>query len=164
MLSTFLFKILFIIGLYFEEGSQLVPGEVTVRDNRMTRDINMTAQMSRARTHYESAITGTLTFTGDWPETIESVYVVASLEPLSIIQLPGLLDLYIGDAVPIPTDQNTADYRINVPPDTYEFVAIIAFESNGAIGLESIKGTYDSKITIPDNTTVIENIDITVAY
>ncbi len=148
-----------IIGVYFIGDDSLSPGIVEVPEDSMATGIDIVADFSRARSHFESSISGTLLFNGDWPENADNLFVVASLVPL-FPELPTLLDLYISSSIPIGLD--SVDYEISVPPDTYNFLAVILLEQNASIGLNSIKGLYVEPITVPDNAAQVGNIDITV--
>ena len=147
-----------IIGVYFVGKDSLTPGVVEVPEDTIVTDIDIVANFKRARPHFESSISGTLTFDGDWPEGAENLFVVASLEPL--FPLPTLLDLYISSNIPMGLD--SLEYEISVPPDTYSFIAVILLQQNMSIGISSIKGLYVDPVVVPDNTSHVENIDITV--
>lgn len=147
-----------IIGLYFLGADSLSPGVVEVPRDSMVIGIDIGANFKRARPHFESSISGTLHFENDWPEKAQDLFVVASLKPL--LPIPTLLDLYISSSLPIGLD--SVAYRISVPPDTYQFLAVLLLEENAAIGLTSIKGLYNNFVLVPDATAQVGNVDITV--
>ena len=156
-----------IIGVYFVGEDFLAPGQVNVPKNTVVSNVNIVANFKRARSHFESSISGTLYFHGQWPEGAEDLFVVASLAPFSFTKLPNLLDLYISSALPVGLD--SVDYEISVPPDTYSFLAVVVLERDVPIGLSSIKGIrgepfWGGAIVVPNDTARVTDIDITVDF
>ena len=156
-----------IIGVYFAGSDSLTPGQVNVPEDVLVSGINIVANFKRARSHFESSISGTLYFHGQWPKEAESLFVVASLVPFSFTKFPTLLDLYISGSLPVGLD--SVNYEISVPPDIYRFLAVVVLEHNEPIGLSNIKGIrgepfWGGPIVVPDNTAKVKNVDIDIYF
>ena len=110
-------------------------------------------------------ISGTVTFSGEWPATAVEVRPVTST-----VFPPEMDDILYGDSIPV--DASTYKYEFELPPGTYKIFGI-AWRNEGADwNYPSFCGTYYSKedddslapsfITIPDENTVVSRVNIGV--
>lgn len=156
-----------IIGIYFPTSDHFSPGTVTIPDkNTLVDSITIDANLNNARLRVDSAIKGMLRVKGDWPGGAESVLVVASKTVLPT----SLLDIVFG--APIAAGFDSTTYSLSVQPATYRLIGALVTETGKSIGIESIKGLYRKNpgdflpgaIAVPTDTTVAENIDITLDF
>lgn len=116
-------------------------------------------------TSISHGVTGTVTFTGEWPATAVEVCPVTSL-----VFPPEMDDILFGD--PIPVDTTTYEYAFELEPGTYKIFGM-AWRNEGADwNYPSFCGTYYSKqdddslapsyITIADENSVVTRINIGV--
>jgi hypothetical protein len=108
-------------------------------------------------------IEGTITFTGQWPETPEEIHVVAALD----FPIKSFADLKQGSSF---EDNGTVSYSLELASGFYKFIGVIWKPQGGNWGLASICGVYtnDQDFRTPegvllntDNQTVT-GIDISV--
>ncbi len=153
-----------IIGLYFTGSNRFQPGSVTIATRKdMIPDIDITADLSKARRNVNSGITGRIFIQGEWPETVTSVLVVASSKLIP----QSLLDIQFG--FPMTTPFDTTMYRLSLQPRTYPLIGVLALETDQPISLSSLRGIYyespgdlfPGTITLPDDSTVVGGVDIT---
>ncbi|MBN2356671.1 hypothetical protein JXO59_11210, partial [candidate division KSB1 bacterium] len=149
-----------IIGLFFPTSNHLSPGKVEIPDREtMLENIDMEADLSKAKRKVDSTIEGKLRVQGTWPENAQSVVMVASTAPF----LPtSLLDLSF--ALPMQPGFDSTYYHINVQPGTYHLIAALLIKEGESIGLNSMAGNYFSLngIKVLTDTTHVRNINITV--
>ena len=111
-------------------------------------------------------ITGTLTFTGQWPATPVELRLITSAKfP------PVMSEVVFRDSIPL--DSSTYSYQLELEPGTYKLVGI-AWRTDGAEwNFPSICSFYfagttpedslaPAPVTIPDDTTVIRRINMKV--
>lgn len=156
-----------IIGIYFPTENKFSPGSLSLPDkNTVVQSINIEADYSKAKKNVKSYISGTLTVNGNWPENATSVLVVVS----PTLVPSGLLDVTFGQ--PIEAGFETAAYSLNVQPGKYGLIGCLVLKQDEPIGIQSINGIYYKKqgdlfpgsVTIPTDTTRIENIDISINF
>ena len=156
-----------IIGIYFPTDDHFSPGRVTIPDRDTVVDsIDIVAELSKARPNVDSAIEGQLKISGDWPETAQSVLVIASESILP----PGLLDIIFG--TPIEAGFDSTTYMLSVQPGTYRLIGALVIEQDKPIGFESIKGIYKKKpseilpgvVIVPTDTTRVTDVNITIDF
>ncbi|MBN1472848.1 MAG: hypothetical protein JW925_13825 [Syntrophaceae bacterium] len=110
-------------------------------------------------------VTGTVTFTGEWPANAAEVRPVTSM-----VFPPEMDDIIFGDS--IPADTSTYNYEFELDPGTYKIFGI-AWRNEGADwNYPSFCGTYYSKedddslapsfITIADENAVVKRVNIGV--
>jgi hypothetical protein len=110
-------------------------------------------------------VTGTVTFTGQWPAKADEIRLVTSK-----VFPPQMSDIMYG--VSIPVDSLTYDYEFELDPGTYKIFGV-AWRSEGAAwNYPSFCGTYYSKedddslapsyITIADDKSVVSRVNIGV--
>jgi len=110
-----------------------------------------------------SGVSGTITFTGEWPETAAEVKLVtAKVFP------PEMSEIIYGASIPV--DASTYDYEFDLEPGEYKLLGV-AWRNEGADwNVPSIcnfyyaKGNYlaPASITVNDNNHVVSGIDINV--
>jgi hypothetical protein len=153
-----------IIGLYFTGANRFQPGSVVIGTRQeMISNIDITADLSKARRTVNSGIAGRIVIEGEWPETVTSVLVVASSKLIP----QSLLDIQFG--FPITTPFDTTMYRLSLQPGTYPLIGVLALETDQNISLSSLRGIYyetpgdlfPGTITLSDDSTVVEGVDIT---
>ena len=156
-----------IIGIYFPTEDHFTPGQVTVaKNNAMVDSINVQADLSRARLAVESAISGTLNVSGEWPPGAQSVIVAASEKLLPT----SLLDIVF--AMPIKAGFESAPYSLNVQPGKYALIGALVIESGKSISMQSVAGYYKKKptdimpgsVVVADDTSHVEDINITITF
>jgi hypothetical protein len=156
-----------IIGIYFPTENKFSPGNLSLPDkNTVVESINIQADFSKAKKNVESYLSGTLTVNGNWPENATSVLVVASP---SLVP-GGLLDITFGQ--PIEAGFETAAYSLNIQPGKYGLIGCLVLREDEPIGIQSINGIYYKKpgdlfpgsVSIPTDTTRIENINISINF
>ena len=112
-----------------------------------------------------SRISGTVTFTGDFPANTDQVRVAvtATFPPRDIKELTFSNALTLGPQ---------ADYEIFLPPATYEVIAVFWKEKNQSWNISDVIGVYGGTfvgdlliptfkpVTLPDASASVENIDI----
>ncbi|NQT26968.1 hypothetical protein HQ585_16550 [candidate division KSB1 bacterium] len=110
-----------------------------------------------------SAITGTIQFSGEWPETAEEIRIVASTAfP------PSLEEMIVGEE--LPADVELYNYRFDLRPDTYKIVGVVWRAAGTQFDLLSVCGVYfagtdtlaPSEVVIPNDTSLIQDINIRV--
>ena len=156
-----------IIGIYFPTDNLYTPGQVTVPDrNTMIDTIDITADLSKAKKHVESRITGKLTVKGAWPSTATSVIVAASQKLLPL----GLLDITLSQPIAAPFDSE--DYSFSAQPGIYPLVGVLVLEEGVPLGFESIRGIYRTdpddvlpgRVIVADDSAVVTDIDIVINF
>ena len=114
-------------------------------------------------TKISHGITGTLTFTGEWPANAAEVRVVTST-----VFPPEMDDIIYGNEIPVDTSKY--DFEFELAPGTYRFVGL-AWRNEGADwnfpGICSYYVSEDDSlspvsITIADDTMVVKDVDMTV--
>ena len=116
-------------------------------------------------TTISSGVTGTVTFTGEWPANAVEVRPVTST-----VFPPEMDDILFGDTIPV--DASTYNYEFELGPGTYKIFGM-AWRNEGADwNYPSFCGTYYSKedddslapsfITIADENTVVTRVNIGV--
>jgi hypothetical protein len=146
--------------LYYSQSvGGVVIEEITVAENETKNGPDFNLQIGLKN----SGLAGTVTFKGNWPETAEEVRIITSKTfP------PEMDELIIGESIPPSADRY--QYLFNLEPATYSIVGVVWRPQNADWDLLSICGFYftegDSlapgEVVIPDDQTVVENIDITV--
>jgi hypothetical protein len=156
-----------IVGIYFPTSDQFSPGVVEIKDRTTwLENIDITADLSKARRKVESSISGTLRVTGAWPANAQSVIIGASptLLPTS------LLEITLSQPIAPPFDTTT--YTLQVQPGTYRLIGALVIMEGESIGMQSIKGVYYNKPTdilpgsveVADDKTKVENVDINIEF
>lgn len=149
-----------IIGYYFPTANHLSPGKLEIAGrSTMIEDVDISANLGKAKRKVASVIEGTLRTQGTWPANSQSVVMVASTAPL----LPtDLLDLQF--AVPIAPGFDSISYKISVQPGTYHLIAALLIREGESIGLGSIAGSYFSLggLVVPTDSTQVHGVDITM--
>jgi len=108
-------------------------------------------------------ISGTVTFTGEWPQDAADVRVVAGMD----FPIQNFDDLVMSDAI---ASEGSVSFSLEVESGTYDFVGVIWKPANGEWNLAGICGIYtmDSEFGAPAGVTVdsdnptAEGIDISV--
>ena len=113
-----------------------------------------------------SRISGTVTFTGDFPADTDQVRVaVAEAFPPKDIK-----ELTFSNA--LPRGESQAEYEIFLPPSTYEVIAVFWKEKNAPWNISDVVGVYGGTfvgdfliptfkpVTLPDADASVESIDI----
>lgn len=137
--------LLSICGFYLSKDDSLAPAEVIIPDDTtVIRGINMVVNRSKARKITDTKITGSITFTGTWPEDISEARVIAStkfkIDPP--MELPTLLDLGFSETIaPGTTEYN---YEIKAFPGTFEAAAVIFFKEGQTLSIDDI--FYSSQV------------------
>ncbi len=156
-----------IIGIYFPTDDHFSPGRVSIPDRETRVDsINIEADLSLARRKVDSAIEGTLTISGDWPEDAQSILMIAS----TTILPTSLLDIIFG--APIEVGFDSTAYSLSVQPNTYRLIGALLIQKDEPISFDSIKGVYKKKpsdffpssVSVPTDTTRAAGIDITIDF
>lgn len=156
-----------IIGIYFPTDDHFSPGKVSIPDKQTLVDsVDIAADLSLARLKVNSAIEGTLSVTGDWPESAQSVLMIAS----KTILPTSLLDITFG--VPIEVGFDSTAYSLFVQPATYRLIGALVIEKDKSIGFDSIKGVYKKKpsdffpasVSVPTDTSRATGINITIDF
>lgn len=156
-----------IIGIYFPTDNHFSPGVVTIPDkNTMVDSINIEADLSLARRKVDSAIEGTLTINGKWPDNASTVLMIAS----KTILPTSLLDITFGS--PIEAGFDSVAYSLSVQPDTYRLIGALVIQDNEPLGFDSIKGIYRKKptdffpssVSVPTDTTRVTDINLTIDF
>ncbi len=113
-----------------------------------------------------SKITGTITFYGDPPPHTDEVRV-AVVKDFPPNNIKSLLFSNM-----INYRQSTAEYELYLPKGTYDVVAVLWKEHNQSWNISNVIGVYGGgfidglliptykSVTIPDNNTIVDNIDI----
>jgi hypothetical protein len=113
-----------------------------------------------------NGITGTLTFTGQWPATpVELRLITSTVFP------PEMDQVIFHDSIPI--DSSTYFYQLEIGPGTYKLVGIAWRTEGAAWNFPSICSFYfagttpedslaPAPVTIPNDTTVIKRINMKV--
>lgn len=110
-----------------------------------------------------SGVTGVISFTGDWPAKAAEVRLVTSK-----VFPPEMSDVIFGDSIPM--DTASYFYQFALEPGSYKFVGV-AWRNEGAEwNFPSLCSFYFSSedslapltITIPDNSTIIPNVNMKV--
>lgn len=113
----------------------------------------------------ESGISGTITFTGDWPENTDEVTVVAATKfPPSSLE-----EIVLSE--PLPLGRDSVDYVIYHPPLDFAAVGVVWKEKDQPWDVTNIIGIYfppedgpglnPAGVSIPDKNTLVSSIDIT---
>jgi hypothetical protein len=146
--------------LYYSQSvGGVVIEDLTVAENESKTGPDFDLQIGPKN----SGLAGTITFTGDWPETAEEVRIIAAATfP------PEMNELIIGESVPVTSDKY--QYLFNLDPATYRLVGVVWRPQGANWDLLSICGFYFSggdslapgEVIIPDGNTVVNNINIGV--
>lgn len=156
-----------IIGIYFSGNDKFSPSPVVIPDRQaMIPDIDIRADLSRAKFAVSSALTGEIAVTGEWPETAESILIIASQNVLPT----GLLDIQFSQPITAGFDSTT--YHFTVQPGTYRLIALLLLEEDKPLGVESIKSFYranpsspfPSAVTVSTDTTIVDNINMILDF
>jgi hypothetical protein len=156
-----------IIGIYFPTDNHFSPGKITIPDkSTLVNNIDIHADLSKARRKVDSAIQGMLKVNGSWPVGATQVLVVAS----PTILPTSLLDVVFG--VPIAAGFDSSAFSLSVQPGTYRLIGALLIEENKSIGVESIKAIYKKKptdflptsVVVPTDTTVVRGIQLTLDF
>jgi hypothetical protein len=156
-----------IIGIYFDSEDHFNPGDVTVASRQqLINNINIDADLAKAKLAVKSGIEGTLHIKGLWPSGSQSILLAAS-RPI----LPsGLLDISLGTPVSAPFDSTR--YFLSLQPGTYRLVGALLIQEGVSLGISSLVGLYYKKpgdlfpgtVIIPNDTTRIRNINFTIDF
>ena len=142
-------------------------GKIIIPDkNTLVNNIDIHADLSKARRKVDSAIQGMLKVNGPWPDGATQVLVVAS----PTILPTSLLDVVFG--VPIGAGFDSSAFSLSVQPGTYRLIGALLIEENKPIGVESIKAIYKKKptdflpasVVVPTDTTVVRGIQLTLDF
>jgi hypothetical protein len=156
-----------IIGIHFKGNDRFSPSLVEIPDRRsMITDIDVQADLSRAKFAVSSQIRGSISVTGEWPSTAESVLIIASQNVLPT----GLLDIQFSQ--PIEAGFDSTNYTFTVQPGTYRLIAVLLLQSDTPLGVESIKNFYRSNpnspfpgsVTVNTDTSVVDNINMILDF
>ena len=110
-----------------------------------------------------SGVSGTITFTGNWPAPAEEVRMVAATTfP------PNFEEIIPGESIPV--DAASHNYFFELRPDTYRLIGVIWRAEGTNFDLLSICGFYfegenliaPGEVVIPTDVSIIENINIEV--
>lgn len=112
-----------------------------------------------------SGISGTIHYVGNWPQNTAEVRIVAATK----FPPTDLNDLIIGDILPNGNDSSA--YTFYLDPGDY-YLGLVWRGRDAAWGIQSIFGIYleagesfsPGLITVPDNKTIINGIDITADF
>ena len=113
----------------------------------------------------ESGISGTITFTGDWPENTDEITVVAATKfPPSSLE-----EIVLSE--PLPLGKDSVDYVIYHPPLDFAAVGVVWKEKDQPWDVTNIIGIYfppgegpglnPANVSIPDKNTLVSSINIT---
>ena len=155
-----------IFGIYFEPDQPFSPGQINVPDaSIMVDEKNIEADFSKAKAVSASKITGTLRFSGAWPDSVEDVRVIASLE----FPPTSLLDLSFSNGIPAYVD--SASYYIPVSPGIYKAVGVVIKQKNQPWSVNNIVALYLKEnsflwqeVVVPTEESQIEEVDIDVVF
>ncbi|NLP12257.1 hypothetical protein GX408_17800 [bacterium] len=156
-----------LIGLYFDGDNPFNPGKVHVRSrDQLVENINIEADLSKAKRKVASGIDGLLRIHGAWPAASQSLLMVAS-QPIVPF---GLLDVSLGQPMEVPFDSSR--FFLNLQPGTYRLVGALLIEKGVDIGLTSVVGLYYKKagdlfpgaITIANDSTIIRGVTIHIDF
>jgi hypothetical protein len=146
--------------LYFTQNiGGLVIEDLDVGDNETVEGPDFNLEIGPIN----SAITGTIQFTGEWPETAEEIRIVAST-----VFPPAMEDMIVGEE--LPADAGLYSYRFDLRPDTYKIVGVVWRAEGTQFDLLSVCGVYfagtdtlaPSTVVIPNDTSLIQDINIRV--
>ena len=114
----------------------------------------------------QSGFSGTIRFSGPWPESTDQVMVVAATKfPPSNIQ-----EIVQGE--PLPKFVDSTDYVIYTPPEKFEAVGVVWKQKGQSWDVTNIIGIYfptadhfnPGRIEIPDRKTMVNNIDVVADF
>jgi hypothetical protein len=136
-----------ICSFYFTGNSQedsLAPAPVTIaNDSDVVRRVNMKVDRSKARIVSAAKISGTVTFSGEWPGDVTEARVIATTRfDLLTLDLPTLNDLALDDQS-IPKGATTFDYDIPAFPGNFLATFVIFFKANGKITVSDVTWSND---------------------
>jgi len=155
-----------ILGMYFESLGDFLPGKV-VLDGKESRvdSVDIYVKFSRAKKLVESSINGTIRVKGEWPATAQTVLAGASVPMLPA----NLLDIYL--SAPLPVGQDSINYSIPVPANTYRLVGALVIEEGADIGFENIffhknkpSDFFPAPVKVSTDTSKIYGIDIEIDF
>jgi len=156
-----------IIGIYFDGDNHFTPGKVNVADREeMLENIDIRADLSKAKLKVSSGIEGTLRIKGIWPAASQSLLMAAS-KPI----LPSsLLDISLGQPLTVPFDSSR--FFLSLQPGVYRLIGSLLIEKDVDISISSLVGVYYKKagdlfpgsVTIANDTTRVRGIDITIDF
>jgi len=144
---------------YSQNIGGLLIQDLVVNDNETVQGPDFDLQLMS----FDSQITGTIQFSGAWPETAEEVRIVASTKfP------PALQDMIVGEE--IPPDVDAYEYHFDLWPETYKIVGVVWRAEGTQFDLLSVCGVYfagtdtlaPSEVVVPTDTSVVQGIDIAV--
>ncbi len=159
-----------IIGIYFPGADQFNPGSVTIPDKKTIIDqINITADLSKARRAVNSAIKGKIRAYGAWPKGAATVLLAASTS------FPPDSLLNITFSSPITAGFDSTTYAMSLQPGKYKMIGALVMVEGEPIGFSSLKGFYSvynealqnwimKGVTIESDTAVLNNIDIRIVF
>ena len=155
-----------IFGIYFVPGEPFTPGEINVPDaSTLVTKKDIEADFSKAKKVSESQIAGTVRFTGTWPDGVEDVRVIASLE----FPPTSLLDLSFSNGIPAYVD--SASYYLPVAPGIYKAVGVVIKKENEPWSVNNIVGLLFKEnsfvlqeVVVPTEDSQVQGIDINVAF
>lgn len=83
------------------------------------------------------SISGTITYVGSWPDSVEDVRVAvyAQYPPPNFFAISGFSDS-------LPIGVPVADYSVKVKPGVYEWVIVVLLKKGSWWGPESLLGAY----------------------
>jgi hypothetical protein len=156
-----------IIGIYFDSDDHFTPGKITLSNrDQMLENMDLVADLSKAKLQVSSGIEGMLHIKGAWPVAAQSILMAAS-KPI----LPSsLLDISLGQPMAVPFDSTR--FFINLQPGTYRLIGALLIEQGVDLSISSLAGIYYKKagdlfpgsITIPNDTTRVRGMHITIDF
>lgn len=148
-----------IFGIYTNPGDSFAPGLITIPDDTtVVTGKDITADFAYARRASQSSISGTVKFSGNWPENVENFMVIASTKfpPASMLDLAfsGLQPGYV----------DSINYSISAAPGTYLVVGVVLKKVDQPWALENVVGLLLKDIVVPTESSEVKGIDFTVFF
>lgn len=113
----------------------------------------------------EGGISGTITFVGSWPESVEEVVIVAS----QVYPPASLADLIVSE--PLPLGVAAHPFHLPLPPGTYRLIGVAWRAAGEPWDLNSLVATYSpdglglpGQVVLESEASRVSGIDITVDF
>lgn len=147
-----------ICGVHFAGNDSLAPAEVVIEtDTSTVENVNIHVNRSKARKVTDTKITGSITFTDNWPQDITDARVIATTKfSLFPTVMPSLLDLSFSDQT-IEPGTTSYDYEIKAFPGTFVATGVIFFKEGQLLSLTDILYSAEVGGLSLDPYDVIEN-------
>ena len=136
-----------ICGFYFTGTTpedSLAPAPVTIENNTtVINRVNMKIDRSKARIISAAKITGSVTFSGVWPDSFAEARVIATTRlDLQTLDLPTLNDLAI-DNDRIAVGSTAYNYEIPAFPGNFLATFVIFFKTGGKLTVKDVLWSND---------------------